>query len=75
MFRAFHPQMVVKMNEYDILVHSIVIDESTGAERPLVRIESFYEDEADFWGYKVEWCEAGERLAKACIKALRDKVE
>lgn len=63
------------MYEDHIRVHSIVIDETTGAERPLVCIESFNEEEAKIYGYKVRWCEAGERLAKACIKVLRDKIE
>ena len=68
--------MKVVVDGETIKIHSLVIDEETGEERPLVVIDAFkYIGSVKRISYAMNWCEAGERIAKTCMIAINKKLE
>jgi hypothetical protein len=57
----------------------LILHASTGFDRALVRIGSTLESSAlsalGRLSYTIEWCEAGEKLARACLRNIRDNLE
>lgn len=72
--RELHPQVLVKLDDSIIKIHSIQIDPS-GNCVPLVILDSVRPITVDHLEYSMKWSMAGEKLAKIVIKIIKDKLE
>lgn len=75
LIRMFHPQIcVARPSSESFSIHSIEIDDS-GRRHPCVVLDGFRQITPKHTEYTMRWCVAGERIAKAVIKAFQDTLE
>lgn len=78
LMKTFHPQICVKLDPETrdtLLVHSVQLTENPAVRVPLAVVEHVKEITPEHVEYSLRWSSAGEKIAKAIIKIIKDDLE